>query len=107
MRRPFVTFALASALALSGAAARTPFAGAARNGAITGHVDLRRPTIAPTRRPGVADLGTAPVQPMPERQMSVVYLETAPRGAFAGTISNKAPTVRVADDGHTIVNGTR
>jgi len=31
----------------------------------------------------------------------------APRGQFAGTISNKAPTVRVADDGHTIVNGTR
>lgn len=30
-----------------------------------------------------------------------------PRGTFAGTISNKAPTVRVADDGHTIVNGTR
>ena len=82
MRRTFVTIALASALALSGALARTPFAAAARNGAITGHVDLRRPTIAPTRRPGIADLGTAPVQPMPERQMSVVYLETAPRGAF-------------------------
>jgi len=31
----------------------------------------------------------------------------APRGVFAGTISDKAPTVRVADDGHTIVNGTR
>src|SRR5215212_4258891 len=30
-----------------------------------------------------------------------------PRGTFAGTISNAAPTVRVADDGHTIVNGTR
>jgi hypothetical protein len=30
-----------------------------------------------------------------------------PRGVFAGTISNKAPTVRVADDGHTIVTGTR
>jgi hypothetical protein len=30
-----------------------------------------------------------------------------PRGTFAGTISKKAPTVRVADDGHTIVNGTR
>jgi hypothetical protein len=30
-----------------------------------------------------------------------------PRGIFAGTISNRAPTVRVADDGHTIVNGTR
>jgi hypothetical protein len=31
----------------------------------------------------------------------------APRGEFSGTISNRAPTVRVADDGHTIVNGTR
>jgi hypothetical protein len=31
----------------------------------------------------------------------------APRGQFAGTISNEAPDVRVADDGHTIVNGTR
>jgi hypothetical protein len=31
----------------------------------------------------------------------------APRGVFAGTISHRAPTVRVADDGHTIVNGTR
>jgi hypothetical protein len=31
----------------------------------------------------------------------------APRGTFVGSISNKAPTVRVADDGHTIVNGTR
>jgi hypothetical protein len=30
-----------------------------------------------------------------------------PRGTFAGTISDAAPTVRVADDGHTIVNGTR
>jgi hypothetical protein len=31
----------------------------------------------------------------------------APRGQFAGTISNAAPDVRVADDGHTIVSGTR
>jgi hypothetical protein len=31
----------------------------------------------------------------------------APKGQFAGTISNAAPDVRVADDGHTIVNGTR
>ena len=30
-----------------------------------------------------------------------------PTRRFAGTISNKAPTVRVADDGNTIVNGTR
>ena len=30
-----------------------------------------------------------------------------PRGQFSGTISDAAPDVRVADDGHTIVNGTR
>ena len=31
----------------------------------------------------------------------------APRGQFAGTISSAAPDVRVADDGKTIVSGTR
>ena len=31
----------------------------------------------------------------------------APRGSFSGTISDAAPKVRVADDGKTIVNGTR
>ncbi len=31
----------------------------------------------------------------------------APRGQFSGTISNEAPDVRVADDGKTIVSGTR
>jgi plastocyanin len=82
MRRLFVTIALASGLALTGAVPRAPFVAAARNGAITGHVELRRPPVAPSRRPGVADLGTAAIQPLPERQMSVVYLETAPRGAF-------------------------
>jgi hypothetical protein len=31
----------------------------------------------------------------------------APRGSFSGTISDEAPDVRVADDGKSIVNGTR
>jgi hypothetical protein len=31
----------------------------------------------------------------------------APSGQFSGTISDVAPDVRVADDGHTIVSGTR
>jgi hypothetical protein len=31
----------------------------------------------------------------------------APRGQFSGSISDEAPEVRVADDGHTIVEGTR
>jgi hypothetical protein len=31
----------------------------------------------------------------------------APRGSFAGTVSDEAPQVRVADDGETVVEGTR
>jgi hypothetical protein len=31
----------------------------------------------------------------------------APRGQFSGTVSDEAPDVRVADDGKTIVEGTR
>jgi hypothetical protein len=31
----------------------------------------------------------------------------APSGEFSGSISDEAPEVRVADDGHTIVSGTR
>lgn len=79
-------FRIASCLFVVGAAllwdpAVSPV-GAARNGVITGRVELRRPPVAAGRRPGVADLGSPPMQPSAERQMSVVYLETAPRGAF-------------------------
>jgi len=63
---------------------------AARNGAIAGHVELRRPPVAVGRRPGVTDLGTPTVQPMAEPQMSVVYLEVAPRGAFEQTDTTRA-----------------
>jgi hypothetical protein len=31
----------------------------------------------------------------------------APRGSFSGTVSDEAPEVRVADDGETVVSGTR
>jgi hypothetical protein len=31
----------------------------------------------------------------------------APRGSFTGTVSDEAPQVRVADDGRTVVEGTR
>ncbi len=56
--------------------------GAARNGAIRGRVELRRPATPMERRPGVADLGTAADRDMPDLLRSVVYLESAPRGAF-------------------------
>jgi plastocyanin len=57
-------------------------AAAAPNGAIRGRVDIRRAATAMERRPGVADLGTPPGRSMPDLRRSVVYLESAPRGAF-------------------------
>lgn len=59
----------------------TPLA-AARNGAIRGRVEIRRAAAAIERRPGVADLGTPAGRAMPDLLRSVVYLESAPRGAF-------------------------
>jgi len=86
-------FRLAILGALVLAASALPGSGpvdAARNGAITGRVDLRRPPVAVGRRPGVADLGTPTMQPIAEPQMSVVYLEVAPRGAFEQNETTRA-----------------
>jgi hypothetical protein len=55
---------------------------AARNGSIAGSVSVRRTAQPAARRPAIADLGSRPTPLMPERQMSVVYLEAATRGAF-------------------------
>jgi plastocyanin len=60
------------------ASART----AARAGSIRGRVELRRVAPAIERRPGVADLGPPRARDVPDRFKSVVYLESAPRGAF-------------------------
>ncbi len=55
----------------------------ARNGAIRGKVELRRPPAAAEARPNVADFGAAAAAPdISDRLKSVVYLESAPRGAF-------------------------
>jgi plastocyanin len=57
---------------------------AARNGAIRGRVDLRKVPMPVEPRPNVADLGTAAARALDisDRLRSVVYLESAPRGAF-------------------------
>ena len=55
---------------------------AARNGAILGRVELRRVSSQTDRRPNVADLGGASALDISDRARSVVYLESAPRGAF-------------------------
>jgi plastocyanin len=57
--------------------------GPGRPGALRGRVDLAH--IAPVgRRPGISDLGAGalPDRDAPDRQRSVVYLESAPRAAF-------------------------
>ena len=63
---------------------------AARNGAIRGRVELRRTAAPMARRPGVADLGTPAARDTPDLLRSVVYLESAPRGAFETNDSGRA-----------------
>jgi plastocyanin len=63
---------------------------AARPGAIRGRVEVRRPAAAIERRPGVADLGTPTGREMPDLLRSVVYLESAPRGAFETSEGGRA-----------------
>jgi plastocyanin len=65
-------------------------AAAARPGAIRGRVELRRPPVAIERRPGVADLGTPAGRDVPDLLRSVVYLESAPRGAFESSEAGHA-----------------
>jgi plastocyanin len=54
----------------------------ARTGTILGTVDVRLEAPAPADRPDVAGLGMPDPRGVPERRTAVVYLETAPRGAF-------------------------
>jgi plastocyanin len=59
-------------------------------GLIRGRVDLRRAAPVVERRPNVSDLGSASRRTPPDRSPSVVYLETAPRGAFEPTETPRA-----------------
>lgn len=52
-------------------------------GAIFGRVDVQREIASVEARPGVSELGAPPAaRGAPDRRRSVVYLETAPQGAF-------------------------
>ena len=63
---------------------------AARNGAIRGSVEVRRAAPPIERRPGVSELGAPAARDASDRLRSVVYLETAPRGAFETSESGHA-----------------
>jgi plastocyanin len=71
-------WALTGLLLLAPAQAR----GADPTGTLSGVVDVNLDLPAPPRRPDVAALGSPPERGVPDRRRSVVYLETAPRGAF-------------------------
>jgi plastocyanin len=73
-------------LALAGA----PMPHAAANGSLRGRVEVRRASAASERRPNVADLNTPLERNVLTRPTSVVYLESAPRGAFEQTEPSRA-----------------
>jgi plastocyanin len=62
----------------------------ARAGTIRGRVELRRVAAPVERRPSVADLGAPAARDLPDLRRSVVYLESAPRGAFETTEGGRA-----------------
>jgi plastocyanin len=70
---------LAAGVAAAALAVPSP---ASASGAIEGRVDVQRPAAPAERRPAVSDIGMAPPPGPPDRQRSIVYLESAPRGAF-------------------------
>jgi plastocyanin len=59
-----------------------PVARAAATGTVRGRVELPREQSSPERRPQVADLGMPARRDLPDQRVAVVYLESAPRGAF-------------------------
>jgi plastocyanin len=63
---------------------------AGRPGFIRGRVDVRRVAAPMDRRPGVADFGMPRDRDIPDVRRSVVYLESAPRGAFETNDAGRA-----------------
>ena len=59
-----------------------PAAQAAATGTVRGRVEFLREQGTPERRPQVADLGMPGRRDLPDQRVAVVYLESAPRGAF-------------------------
>jgi plastocyanin len=69
---------LSAIVCLAGVVAAAPQSG----GAIRGRVEVIQPAAPVERRPTVTDLGVPPARGSVDRQRTVVYLESAPRGAF-------------------------
>jgi plastocyanin len=59
-------------------------------GAIRGRLEIHRLERPTPRRPTVAEQGAAATRDLPDMRRGVVYLETAPRGAFEGRDPGRA-----------------
>ena len=75
----------------SGAGSAATAAGGAQLGSIRGTVEVRLALAAPRARPSVRELGSPDTRGRPNRAQSIVYLETAPTGAFEAV--SRRPTV--------------
>jgi plastocyanin len=76
--------------ALRGPAVSAGQVPAPRTGIIRGRVEVRPSISAPVQRPNVAELGARDRLDVLERSQAVVYLETAPRGAFEQPMPGRA-----------------
>ena len=85
-----VALASVSFVSLVSLVARPAVIAAARPGSIRGRVELKRVAAPAERRHGVADLGTPAGRDVPNLLRSVVYLESAPRGAFETSDGGRA-----------------
>jgi plastocyanin len=84
MARPRGTLAVRVLLCATAslAMAQEPPRGAPPLGTIRGHVEFLRDQPSAERRPSVAELGMPARRDRVEQRLAVVYLESAPRGAF-------------------------
>jgi plastocyanin len=84
LRRPLGLCVIAAALVAAAppGASRADQRPLAAAGALRGRVEGGPLAATTERRPSVADLGAPRARGTPDRQRSVVYLETAPRAAF-------------------------
>src|SRR5436309_2930684 len=86
----FVTFVFGYSAFVPVGALRGAPRSEARSGAIRGRVELRKAPTPVERRPPVADVGAPAARDLPDLLRSVVYLESAPRGAFETTAGGHA-----------------
>ena len=77
-----ISVLIVGAIGAAVAATTSVHSSAAGAGALRGRVEIRRAMAPAERRPGVSDLGSAGARDLPDRRRAVVYLESAPGGAF-------------------------